>query len=279
MVVESDSMMHSEDNTSYVGVIDTGDMVLVKDVDSADDVTTYLRGFVDGHRTYGDYGDVIVYKKRGLDTATPIIHRAVLYLEVNSDHDSYRCEGLVDLPETKWTVTAGDSWDDITGMITIFDYGYNHDTVTVNVGSILNAFRGSTPSSGFITKGDHNRWIDQTFGDNSAPVETDWIVGKARGEIPWFGLLKLWITDSLESEAPDNSVRNLWIAIAIILIAPITIDVLLTYRIRKKIAKRREIARREYETELQKQEQPDDDSSASVADETDLDAEKPRDIT
>lgn len=81
-------------------------------------------------------------------------------------------------------------------------------------------------------------------------MDIDWVVGKARGEIPWFGLLKLWFTDSLKSEAPDNSVTNLWIAIAIIIIVPITIDVVLTYRIRKRIARRRETARREYDMGL-----------------------------
>ena len=280
VVVESDSMMHSDDNTSYVGVIDTGDMVLVKDIDSADDVTTYLQGFVDGHRTYGDYGDVVVYKKRGLDDETPIIHRAVLYLEVNApDYDSYRCEELRDLPDDKWALAAGDTWDDITGAITIFNYGYNDETVTVNVGSILSAFsRGhSVPTSGFITRGDHNRWIDQTYGDNFSPVDPDWIVGKARGEIPWFGLLKLWTTDSLKSEAPDNSVRNLWIAVAIIVIVPITVDVVLTYRIRKRIARRREMAQREYESERQRESAPEVESDVEAAEnDVDSDPEAPR---
>lgn len=282
VVVESDSMMHSEDNTSYVGVIDTGDMVLVKDIDSADDVTTYLQGFVNGHRTYGDYGDVIVYKKMGLDVSTPIIHRAVLYLEINApDYDSYRCEELQDLPETKWGLTVGDSWDDITGVITIYDYGYNEDAVTVNVGSILSAFdRGhSIPTSGFVTRGDHNRWVDQTYGDNSAPVDPEWIVGKARGEIPWFGLLKLWFTDSLKSEAPDNSVRNLWIAIAVIVIVPIAIDAVLTFRIRKKIAIRREMARKQYEMERQQREEVEGDQIPTIEDAVSELEEQPRDLT
>lgn len=283
VVVESDSMMHSEDNTSYIGVIDTGDMVLVKDIDSADDVTTYLQGFVDGHRTYGDYGDVIVYKKQGLDVSTPIIHRAVLYLEVNApDYDSYRCAELRDLPDDKWALTAGDTWEDITGVITIYDYGYNEAVVTVNVGSILSSFdRGhSVPTSGFITRGDHNRWVDQTYGDNSAPVDPDWVVGKARGELPWFGLLKLWFTDSLKSEAPDNSVRNLWIAIAVIVIVPISIDAVLTFRIRKKIAVKREMARRQYEMERQQREEVEDGQAPTIEDAAVPELEEqPRDLT
>ncbi len=246
VVVESNSMMHSEDNVSYIGVIDTGDMVLVRDVDSADDVVTYMEGFVTGHRTYGDYGDVIVYRKTGDDSLTPIIHRAMLYLEVNPN-GSYRCEALRDAPADKWAVSDdSNAWDYLTSTVVIFNVGFRDTTVSVNIGSILTWGAGT---DGFITKGDYNSNIDQAFRATSTPVDIDWIVGKARGEIPWFGLLKLWITDSLKSEAPEKSVRSLWVAIAVIVVAPIVIDVVLTYRIRKKIAMRRMAAQAEYERE------------------------------
>ena len=44
--------------------------------------------------------------------------------------------------------------------------------------------------SGFITKGDNNPECDQA-GGLSSPVKITWIIGKARGELPWFGLIKL----------------------------------------------------------------------------------------
>ena len=247
VVVESESMMHSDDNTSYVGVIDTGDMVLVKDVDSTDEVVTYVEGFATGHRTYGDYGDVIIYNKMGNTENTPIIHRAVLYLEANPDGESYSCEALRDLPEDKWNLEHQfDSWEHLTGAVYIYDYGFRTSTVTVDVGAILDGFRTHAPHSGYITRGDHNTWIDQRNHDSS-PVDPSWVVGKARGEIPWFGLLKLWFSDTLKSEAPDNSVRNLWISMILIVVTPIVLDVVLTYRVRKRIAKKREAARIEYE--------------------------------
>lgn len=250
VVVESDSMMHSEENVSYVGVIDTGDMVLVKDIDDEGDVVTYAEGFVSGHKTYGDYGDVMVYKKMGSDVNTPIIHRAIVYLEANADGESYRCEALQDLPSDKWYLTvSSDSWDQLTGTLVIRNVGYRDVSVTVNVGFILGEFQRAhtTPSSGFITRGDHNTQIDQAYRESYKPVDVSWVVGKARGEIPWFGLLKLWFTHSLKSEAPENSVRNLWIAMALIVVVPIVIDVVLTYRVRKRISKRREAARKELE--------------------------------
>jgi signal peptidase len=252
VVVESESMMHSEENISYIGVIDTGDMVLVKDIDVASDVETYIEGVVTGHRTYGDFGDVVIYNKMGDLMETPIIHRAVLYLEANSGSDSYRCEALRDLPDDKWSLSnPSDSWDRLTSVISIYHYGYRDTTVTVDVAYILGEFdRGSdTPQSGFITRGDHNTWIDQRYRDSFKPVDPDWVVGKARGEIPWFGLLKLWISHTLRSDAPENSVRNLWISMIVIVVVPIVIDVVLTYRVRKRISLRREAARREYERE------------------------------
>ena len=264
VVIESESMMHSEENVSYIGVIDTGDMVLIKDIDAAEDVETYVEGFVTGHRTYGDYGDVVVYNKMGDSTDTPIIHRAVVYLEANPGGDSYRCEGLRDLPGEKWSASDPlDSWDRLTSRISIFHYGFRDATVSIDIAYILGEFdRVGTPRSGFITRGDHNTWIDQRSRESYSPVDPDWIVGKARGEIPWFGLLKLWLSDTLKSEAPENSVRNLWISMIVIVVVPIVIDVVLTYRVRKRISMRRETARLEYERERLK------DSSAQAGPDT-----------
>ena len=243
VVVESDSMMHSEDNVSYVGVIDTGDLVLVKSVDSDSDVETYMDGYASGHRTYGDYGDVIIYNVNGNELGTPIIHRAIIYLEANADGNSFRSESLRDIDDGKWSTSdPSDTWDHLTSVLRIFDVGFQSETVTIDTSRL-------TVASGFITKGDHNDNVDQSLSQRSTPVKVSWIVGNARGEIPWFGLLKLWFTDSLGSDAPENSVRNLWISLAFIVIGPILIDVVVTFKIRKRIARKREAAIREYEAE------------------------------
>lgn len=261
VVVESDSMMHTEENVSYVGVIDTGDLVLVKSVDSAPGVETYIDGYSSGHRTYGDYGDVIIYRVMGSELAVPIIHRAVIYLEVNDDGRSFRSESLRYVDDEKWSTSdPSDTWDHITSVIRIYDYGFQSETVSIDTDRLVKA-------SGFITRGDHVNDIDQTRMGQNTPVNIDWVVGKARGEIPWFGLLKLWVTDSLKSDAPENSVRNLWISMAFIVIVPITIDVVVTYKIRKKIAARREAAMREYEAER--------GGSPPAAEQTELPHEQP----
>lgn len=242
VVVESESMMHSEDNVSYIGVIDTGDLVLVKSVDSVPDIETYMEGYASGHRTYGDYGDVIIYRINGLEDRTPIIHRAIIYLEVN-DGGGFRAESLRDVPEDKWaTSDPDDTWDDLTSVLRILHVGFQDETVTIDTSRL-------SRSSGFITKGDHNDVVDQSYSGRATPVDSSWVIGKARGEIPWFGLLKLWSTNTLVSEAPPNSVRNLWISLALIVIVPIIADVVITYKIRKKIARRREAVVREYHAE------------------------------
>lgn len=243
VVVESDSMMHTEDNVSYVGAIDTGDLVLVKSVDSVPDIETYMDGYSSGHRTYDDYGDVIIYRVMGNELTTPIIHRAVIYLEVNEDGRSFRSESLRDVDDEKWSTSdPSDTWDHLTSVIRIYDYGFQSEVVSIDTDRL-------EAESGFITRGDHVNDIDQMRAGQNTPVNIDWVVGKARGEIPWFGLLKLWVTDSLRSEAPENSVRNLWISMAFIVIVPIVIDVVATYKIRKRIAAKREAAMREYEAE------------------------------
>ncbi len=237
VVVESDSMMHGFDNHSNVGTIDTGDLVLVKRVGKPSDVATYVDGLVSGHKTYGDYGDVVIYKRGGSDSTTPIIHRAIIYLEYDASAGSYRAPSLQYIPADRWsTSNASNSWDDLNSVLYLTHLGYNDLTVTIDVGDFIRSER-----SGFVTKGDHNLGIDQMF-TTTGPVDISWVVGKARGEIPWFGLLKLWSTGTLGSPAPDNSVRDLWISLALIIITPIIIDVVLTYREKRRIASKKQEA-------------------------------------
>ncbi len=243
VVVESDSMMHSEENISYIGAIDTGDLVLVKSVDSPSDIETYMDGYASGHSTYDDFGDVIIYRVNGEELGTPIIHRAIIYLEANPDGESFRAESLRDVDASKWSTSdPTDTWDHLTSTLRIFDVGFQSETVTIDTSRLV-------VSSGYITKGDHNDNTDQSQMGRNTPVKISWVVGKARGEIPWFGLLKLWFTDSLKSDAPENSVRNLWISLAFIVIGPIVADIVVTYKIRKRIAKKREAAIMEYVAE------------------------------
>src|SRR2546427_13212185 len=75
VVVESSSMQHSSQE-SFLGVIDTGDMVFQQAAPTRADVATYLEGRASGYSTYGDYRAVIIFRRPA--PATPVIHRALI---------------------------------------------------------------------------------------------------------------------------------------------------------------------------------------------------------
>src|SRR6059036_2712217 len=82
VVVESRSMQHS-DQESFLGVIDTGDMVFQQAAPTRADVVTYLEGRATGYATYGDYGDVIIFRRAG--NPPPVIPRAIMYITLSSN--------------------------------------------------------------------------------------------------------------------------------------------------------------------------------------------------
>lgn len=214
--VESESMEHSA-NWTY-GTINTGDIVFVKNIHSdSSNVVTYVQGRETGYSTYGEYGNVILYKVPG----KIIIHRAMFYLS--------------------WTdgkpVVAGynnQSWIQITGnAVIIDDVGFSHRNLVVYLSNMVN-------KSGFVTVGDYNlanapnipyynasvnayEASDQnSFGYNPATPAS--IVGVAFGQIPWFGLIKLNLmrlagTWTDYYMVPNNAYTFLIISIAAIIAA------------------------------------------------------------
>lgn len=239
VIVESSSMMHLDSEVAYgrVGTIDPGDLVLVKSIDSAEDVRTFVEG---GDDRYRSAGDVIVYYPANDRSGTPVIHRAMAYVEVDHSDDvvTYRVRWNADTPcpsdaskdpaDPRWCVFPADG-------IYIPDAGIE-----------WGAGRAYRPNAnGFITKGDNpvtNRAIDPTFvsvdeAGRPSVVKLDWIEGKARGELPWLGLVKLALArEPNEASPPGSYVRvgsayapaDLWvslvIALALILGGPIAFD-------------------------------------------------------
>ncbi|MFA5944487.1 MAG: S26 family signal peptidase [Candidatus Thermoplasmatota archaeon] len=197
VVVESGSMMHCSngfvpygrdcDSTlARLGTIDPGDLILVKDIDDGDDVATNAGG---DPSTYGRPGDVIVFRPDGLSPAqgrTPIIHRALFYLQVNDD-------GTFTIEELGLSHVS--DLDDPRIQALGLGSGY---AATVR-DSRLDPICGPVgpDRSGFITRGDNNPAADQNThgGIANCPVQPGWVLGKARGEIPWLGLVKLYATD------------------------------------------------------------------------------------
>jgi len=56
-----------------------GDIVFIQDM-SRTKVTTYEEGAISEYRTFGEYGNVILYQKYGRTDVTPIIHRAMYHV-------------------------------------------------------------------------------------------------------------------------------------------------------------------------------------------------------
>jgi len=56
-----------------------GDIVFIKDI-SRTSVITQEEGALSDYKTFGDYGNVILYRKYGSIADTPIIHRAMYYV-------------------------------------------------------------------------------------------------------------------------------------------------------------------------------------------------------
>jgi len=246
VVIESSSMMHGED--SQVGVIDTGDLTLVQKVDDRSDIVTYVEATCRtdpnyGLKEYGDFGNVIVYRKNG-KAETPVIHRAIAWIEYNASASN---------PSSR--IYRGDIPD--IGIYNVSEYSLNvtsyrsgnylkQERLVIQISAILAASASSsTPHSGFVTKGDHNiPYVDQWVlylqgGVRVEPVKLEWIVGKAQGELPWFGLFKLWITGHDSRAFPPSSVQNLIVTVIILVVVPIAMDYVIA-RWKKKKGTRKE---------------------------------------
>jgi signal peptidase len=209
VAIESGSMEHPNPPFGRLGTIDAGDMVLVQKVSKRSDIIPHGGPIMGaeaekGWQTYGDYGDVIIYKPMGRTDVSQIIHRAMCWVDVyyHGTQQTY----------------------------TILDYGiYNETSLTIPQLGLYNTNPRWT-YSGFLTKGDNNDVIDQVTDICPEPVQVGWISGKARFEIPWLGTINLFFEDVLHGK---NTVANvhqdslicLGIVIAILVSIPIILDI------------------------------------------------------
>ncbi len=210
VVIESGSMQHGND--SHIGTIDTGDIVVVKKVYSPDDIQTYIEGRLHGYKTYGNYGDVIIYDYNG----NSIIHRAIAYLQWASNHWTIRGLDMHHLP----------NWIHVdSSLLTIYNVSAKpNDMIMIHLDKLNHKVVGD---EGFITMGDHNleefgpSAYDQNGADGYLPicpklVNFNMIEGVARGELPWFGAIKLYLTGTNTNQIPPST--NLWLAVSLITI-------------------------------------------------------------
>src|SRR5437667_9762340 len=101
--------MQHADHESVLGVIDTGEMVFQQAAPTRADVVTYLEGRAGGYSTYGDYGDVIIFRRGG--NPTPVLPRAITYIKPHSDGTSATAAvgPLLDPPATQCEAQHADA--------------------------------------------------------------------------------------------------------------------------------------------------------------------------
>jgi signal peptidase I len=226
VAIESGSMEHQNSPFGRLGTIDAGDMVLVQKVTKQSDVVPHggtIAGAEaeNGWKSYGDFGDVIIYHPDGDMQTTPIIHRAICWVEVNNNNGKK--------------------------TFTIKEFGIYNQTSIPPVPE-LGIDRSITPlgwsESGFLTKGDNNRDFDEDPNggilEARQPVRPGWISGKARSEIPWVGTINLFFNDILHGgntvhNVHQDSIICLVIVIALLVSIPIILDVKDYLKKKKKI--------------------------------------------
>ncbi len=71
------------ESESMVPHMNVGDLVFVVDEDRFGSLRTWEEGSQAGYATFGDYGDVIIYRPNGEDRVNPIIHRAMAYSDAD----------------------------------------------------------------------------------------------------------------------------------------------------------------------------------------------------
>lgn len=251
VVVESASMMHcvgqahqglegnacSATRFGRFGTIDPGDLVFVAKVDVPSGITTCLAGGTvtgtgQGRMAtcgpggkYGHGGDVIVYRPDGDTQKTPIIHRAIFYLQFTKQADgSYR----MTIPE------LGDAGRDLTNLrgLPFIDQGDGHPIANLGLANPnwaeallqnLNAHPGidGASYSGYVTMGDNNPFADQGT-IVGLPVQSGWVLGRARGELPWIGMVNLGFQQLVGkspspwfSRAPSDIKTMFWVFVLV----------------------------------------------------------------
>ncbi len=109
-----------------------------------------------GYTRFGRPGDVIVFAPDGDRDRTPIIHRAMFYVEAEED--------WYDRADPEYRGSAG------------------------NCTALANC---PAPHDGFVTRGDANGRYDQVAPTKSTVVRPRWVIGTAELRIPELGWVRL----------------------------------------------------------------------------------------
>lgn len=226
--VVSESMQHDNER-SEIGIIDTGDVVIVKSPDKAE-IQSYVEGYSSGYQTFGDYGSVIIYNRDGQN---PVIHRAILWLEYNGD-GTWSAPALESYSGKWYTLsTDGRSYNDsdydrLSGMLYL---SVGSKTPCINLDALDTV-------SGYLTMGDNpvtNTNFDQSSGIVSHLISYEDIKSVPVFEIPWIGSLKLLISGSSSLDKVPNSIPSLVMVILLIFSVFLMVDIYVVTTYRRKM--------------------------------------------
>jgi signal peptidase len=156
VAIESGSMEPQMNVNDLVFVMES-ERFQPADAASGTGIVTARIGAETGYEQFGNSGDVIVFEPNGASGQTPIIHRAMFWVEEGEN----------------WVAIANESY-------------------LGGVDSCEQIRSCPAPHDGFITKGDNNGRYDQAgFGQSNEPVKPEWIVGTAEVRIPKLGWFRL----------------------------------------------------------------------------------------
>jgi signal peptidase len=190
-VVMSSSMQH-DNNKSQIGIIDTGDVMIVQDPNKIE-IQTFIEGTISGYKSFGDYGNVIIYERGG--EKNPVIHRAILWIEYDPDNECWSIPSLKDY-QGEWSCSTGSKdYNRLNGSVSFVGLTQSKKNVTLYLENM-------EKSSGYITMGDNpvtNIGFDQPFSTLNHPVSLEEIRSVAAVEIPWMGIVKVYISSDKQS--------------------------------------------------------------------------------
>jgi signal peptidase len=173
VAVESGSMEPNRERGDLVFVVDS-DRFVPENAPVHDGTSTGVlpadRAAETGYRSFGGYGDVIVYQRNGRTDRTPVIHRAMLWVE------------------------EGENW-----------YDRADPAYIGGASSCRQLNHCPAPHAGFITLGDANPAYDQHRGPSSslsAPVKPEWVIGTAEVKVPYLGRVRLFFSELSRLTAP-----------------------------------------------------------------------------
>ncbi|MGQ0797309.1 MAG: hypothetical protein ACT4OI_05550 [Methanobacteriota archaeon] len=237
VVIAGNSMQHGNASSS-LGAMDVGDVVLVQAVTSPADLVTYVQGRATGYSTYGDYGDVVVIRDLEDPEGSRVVHRALMLVTWNVT----ACAACYDVPELNllsdsewdaWNATGnatGTPTDEPFGLtrFVLRGAGWTRDQV---IDFSMWRIQVRISGAGLLTMGDNNVFTYPATKFDLWIVPLSEVVGKARGEIPWFGLIGLtlspneegccesWGSTDSRRGASENSWRSLEVSLLVLLAA------------------------------------------------------------